>query len=290
MARALLVALTLLAFAGNSLLCRRALDSGRIDAASFTAVRLLSGALLLALLARGRPAVAALRGRGSLARAAALFAYAALFSWAYVRIPASVGALVLFASVQLTMLGGAVREGAGPRGSQWAGVVVATAGLAALTLPGAARPDLLGAVLMVGSGAAWGVYSLLGRSSTSPLATTAAAFRGALPFAVVALAIAALGGHVRLDVEGAALAVASGAVTSALGYVLWYAVLPSLGAVRAAVVQLAVPAIAALGGALLLGEAISMRLVLAGAAVLGGIALTLRGPASAGDPPHETKR
>ena len=267
---ALLAGCALIAFAGNSILCRGALAGGHVDPATFTLVRVASGAAVLAVLARGRARGARRRGP---ARAIALFAYAALFSWAYVRVPAGPGALVLFAAVQLTMLAAAVRAGVGPRGVQWAGLALAVGGLATLTLPGATAPDPVGVVAMAGAGIAWGAYSLLGRSAGDPVVATAAAFLGALPLAVVGAAAAWATGALRADATGLVLATASGAVLSGLGYVVWYAVLPALGTTRAAILQLAVPVLAAVAATLLLGEPPSLRLVAAGAAVLGGIAL-----------------
>jgi drug/metabolite transporter (DMT)-like permease len=249
-------------------------------------VRVLFGAAVLLAIARGRGHGAG-TPRGAWARGAALFAYAALFSWAYVRVEAGVGALVLFAAVQATMLGAAARAGRGPRGVAWVGVALALGGLAALTLPGAASPDPLGVALMAGAGAAWGAYSLLGRGSDDPLADTAAAFARAAPLALVAFALAAAVLGARADGAGIALAAASGAVASGLGYATWYAALRGLDAVRAAVVQLLVPVLAAAGGVAFLGERAGVRLLAAGAAVLAGVALTVRrgeGPARAPSP------
>lgn len=267
---ALLAGCALLAFAGNSILCRGALAGHHVDPATFTLVRVATGAAVLALLARGRARGDRRRGP---ARAIALFAYAALFSWAYVRVPAGPGALVLFAAVQLTMLVAAVRAGVGPRGMQWAGLALALGGLATLTLPGATAPDPVGVLAMAGAGVAWGAYSLLGRSAGDPVAATAAAFLGALPLAVGFGAVAWQAGTLHADATGLVLATASGAVLSGLGYVVWYTVLPALGTARAAVLQLAVPILAALAAIAFLGEAPSLRLAIAAAAVLGGIAL-----------------
>jgi drug/metabolite transporter (DMT)-like permease len=234
-----------------------------LDQYCVTVVRLGAGALVLFLLVRGRVAGPRSSGAPGAGRALALCAYAALFSWAYVRIPAAVGALVLFACVQITMLAWAVRSGAGPRPLQWAGAALAIGGLVALAWPGIDHPDLGGVLLMAGSGVAWGAYSLLGRSA------------GAAPLAAGISLIAALQGSLHADPTGWICAVTSGAVTSALGYVLWYSVLPALGATRAAVVQLAVPVITALGGVSLLGESIGARLIVASAAILGGVAVAM---------------
>jgi len=276
LALGLLTALTLVAFAANSLLCRGALGSVGMGAAPFTLLRLASGALVLAGLVAARGRLREALAHRSWASAAALLAYALLFSLAYRSIPAGVGALVLFAAVQLTMLTAAVRAGAGPRGAGWLGVALALGGLAALTLPGATAPDPLGVALMAGSGVAWGVYSVHGRGVRRPVEATTANFVLAAALALPAcVAWAALDAQAAGGARGIGLAVTSGAVTSGLGYVLWYAVLPGLGTARAAVVQLAVPVLAALAGAALLSERLTFRLFLASAAILGGIALVI---------------
>lgn len=273
-----LTALALVGFAGNSLLCRLALAEGAIDAASFTAIRLVSGALVLAALARPR----ALVGAGSAASAAALFAYAAPFSFAYLRLGAGLGALVLFGAVQATMLGWAVARGERPGALVWLGLVVALVGLVGLAAPGRTSPDPLGLAAMALAGAAWAVYTLRGRgSSAPPLATTAANFARSVPLAAALVAGAALLGGLSASGRGVALATLSGAVASGLGYSLWYAALPHLSATRAAALQLLVPVLAAGGGVGLLGERVSPRLLLAGAAILGGVALAVGGRAAA---------
>ncbi len=265
----------LVAFAANSLLCRAALVDGATDPATFTFVRLGSGACVLALLIalRGR----GLRGlrAGSWPGAWALLVYAASFSFAYRLVPAGVGALALFASVQLTMLAWAIREGTGPRGRQWVGVVLALGGVAVLVAPGQVAVDPRGLLLMGASGVAWGAYSLLGAKASDPVGATAGNFARATIPALVLLGIAAVTRGIRAEPSGLGLAALSGGLASGLGYVLWYAVVPRLGATRAAVVQLAVPALAALGGVALLGETATPRLVLSGLAILGGIALVL---------------
>jgi drug/metabolite transporter (DMT)-like permease len=272
---ALLAIPAMVGFAANSLLCRAALGAGLADPAFFTGVRLASGAIVLgALVALRGPGRRRPRG-GSWASAAALFAYAAAFSLAYVRIPAGVGALLLFPSVQVSMIAWALRGGERLLPRQWLGTAVALAGLAAMNLPGARAPDPAGAALMIAAGVAWAVYSVRGRASKDPLATTADNFVRSVPF-VALLALVPGGAHP--TPAGAALAVASGALASGLGYALWYAALPLLGVTRAAVVQLSVPAVAALGGALLLGERLVPRIAVAGCAILAGTALaTLRG-------------
>jgi drug/metabolite transporter (DMT)-like permease len=259
---------TLACFAANSLLCRAALAASRIDALTFTAVRVASGAAMLAAIAfvgRARP-----RG-GSWGSALALFTYALAFSLAYVRIGAAVGALLLFPAVQISMTAWAIRRGARLRPKQWAGTAVALAGLVLLAAPGAHRPDLAGAGLMVLSGVAWAVYSLRGVRSGSALEATADNFLRALPLGAALLAVGAR--PLEASGSGLALAVTSGAIASGVGYSLWYAALPHLGAARAGAIQLAVPAVAALGGVALLGEPPSLRLLAAGVAILAGVAL-----------------
>lgn len=269
---ATLTLLALLAFAGNSLLCRAALAHTAIDPASFTSVRLVSGALVLWI-------VVALRGggrelRGDWRGACALFAYAAAFSFSYVHLGAATGALILFGAVQLTMVGTGLARGERLRPAQLAGLALALAGLVALLLPGLAAPPLASALLMIAAGAAWGAYSLLGRRAGDPLRVTAGNFLRAAPLALV-LGLVSMD-TASLDREGMAFALLSGALTSGIGYVIWYAALPSLRATTAATVQLSVPVIAALGGVLFLGEQMSLRLVLTGGAILGGIALVVR--------------
>lgn len=270
---ALLTTLAMLAFASNSLLCRVALRDTEIDAASFTSIRLASGALVLALLlrTRGQRPTAA----GSWPMAAMLFAYAVFFSFAYRDLTAATGALLLFGAVQLTMMAWGLFSGERLRGVRLLGVLAAIAGLVWLLLPGLSAPPPGEAAMMLAAGAAWGVYSLLGRSAGEPIAATGGNFVRALPFAAaLSLATASMASP---DPTGVIYAVISGAVTSGLGYVLWYAALPMLAATTAATIQLSVPAIAAVAGAVLLAEPITWRLVLASAAILGGIALTMRG-------------
>ncbi len=269
----LLVVFAMLAFAGNSLLCRVALRDTAIDAASFTAMRLASGALMLVLLLRLRGVRHPTTG-GSWPMALMLFAYAALFSFAYRDLTAATGALLLFGAVQLTMMAWGLAQGERVAGMRLLGLLVAVGGLVVLLLPGLAAPPPLAAALMLGAGAAWGVYSLLGRGAGEPMAATGGNFVRSVPFAALLLVMAA--GQETADLLGAFYAVLSGAVTSGLGYVLWYAALPALSATTAATIQLSVPAIAALGGAVLLAEPVTARLLLASAAILGGIALTIQ--------------
>jgi drug/metabolite transporter (DMT)-like permease len=270
-----LTALAMIAFAANSLLCRAALASGVIDAASFTALRVISGAALLGLLLLWPP-----RRRLSFRAPMALmlFVYMLGFSLAYESLTAATGALLLFGAVQLTMLGWAVRSGESFGWIRWTGVALALGGLVYLLLPGVSAPNPLGAALMIVAGLAWGIYSLLGRGSRDPLADTAGNFLLAVPLGLLAWVLVPALGGVTVHVTGAGilLAVASGALASGVGYVLWYAALPGLGAGRAATVQLSVPVLAGLGGAVLLSEPLTPRLLVAGVIVLGGITLALR--------------
>jgi drug/metabolite transporter (DMT)-like permease len=268
LATAALVGAALVGFAANSLLCRAALGDRSIDAASFTAIRLASGALVLAILARGRA-----RGAGSWTSAAALFLYAAAFSVSYLRLTTATGALILFAAVQATMIAGGIRRGERPRAPEWLGFALAAGGLVVLALPGLAAPDPLGAALMAAAGLGWGIYSLRGRGAARPLAATADNFLRTLAFAAPLAIAIALDGHA--SARGAALAAASGAIASGIGYSLWYAALPHLAATRAALLQLSVPVLAAAGAALVLGEPITARLAAAAAAIVGGIALAV---------------
>jgi drug/metabolite transporter (DMT)-like permease len=264
--------LALLAFAGNSLLCRLALTSGGIDPASFTAIRLATGAAVLVVLVRLR----ADRSRSatpSWVSAALLALYAVPFSFAYRRLTAGTGALLLFAAVQITMILGGIRAGRWPTASQWAGLVIAFTGLAYLVLPGLAAPSPQAAILMLLAGMSWGVYSLRGRVRTDPLAQTADNFARAIPLALGLSLVASP--QLTADVHGVLLASVSGAIASGLGYVLWYHALPHLSPVVASMVQLAVPPLAAIGGLAFVGEALTYRLILASAIILGGIAIAL---------------
>lgn len=267
-------ALAMLAFAANSLLCRAALGGGHADAATFTTLRLAGGALSLGLVARAL-GVGAPPARFAWGSAVALFAYAIGFSLAYVRIPAAVGALLLFAAVQLTMIGAGLRAGERPGALEWAGLGLSVAGLFVLARPGLARPDPAGALLMLVAGVAWGAYSLRGRRGPDAIAVNAASFARAVPFALAASAAGAVLGGIRLDSLGVILALASGAFASGFGYAVWYGALRGLTATRAAIVQLSVPPLAAAGGVLLLGESVSPRLLVASFLILGGIALAV---------------
>ena len=269
----LLVALTLMCFAGNSLLCRLALAERHIDAASFTAIRLASGALVLFLLTFRRAPERSGRGWTS---AAVLFVYAVPFSYAYLRLGAAMGALILFALVQVTMIGWGVARGERPGAFGWLGIAVAIAGLVGLTVPGRGAPDPLGTAGMAVAGVAWGVYSLRGRDASSdPLATTASSFVCSLPLAAVLLGVAVPAFGVHASARGVLLAVASGALASGVGYSIWYAALKYLTATRAAVLQLLVPILAAAGAVAWLGETVTVRLIVTSCAIVGGVALTI---------------
>lgn len=263
----------LVAFAANSLLCRAALGHGLIDAASFTTVRIISGAVVLAIAAR---LGAGERTKGSWSSAAALYAYAIAFSFAYRRIPAGAGALLLFGSVQATMIGADLSRGGRPHRAEWIGLLVSLSGLLWLAWPGSASLDPGGSALMATAGVAWGVYSLRGRGTSRPLHVTADNFLRAVPLALMGSAVSGgIGAIVGATAMGASLAVISGALTSGLGYVVWYAALQHLTDTRAAIVQLAVPVLAAAGGVAALGESVSARLLAAALLILGGIAIAV---------------
>jgi drug/metabolite transporter (DMT)-like permease len=270
-----LTAAALVAFAANSLLCRLALGAAQIDAASYTSLRLLSGAATLwAILAlSGRSSRA--KEAGSWVSAAMLYLYAIAFSFAYLTLDAGTGALLLFGAVQATMILAAFIEGHRPHVLEWVGLVGAFAGLVYLVSPDIGAPAPFGSLLMVVAGVAWGIYSLRGRASGDPVAVTAANFARAVPFAVV-ISLLMLP-DLQITVRGAWLAVASGTVASGMGYVVWYAALKGLTTTRAAVVQLAVPVFAAIGGVLMLSEDITYRLVISSIAILGGLAVAIWG-------------
>jgi drug/metabolite transporter (DMT)-like permease len=270
-----LTSLAMLAFAGNSILCRLALKQDAIDPASFTAVRLASGAFALIVIAGAVRRTGPARSGGSWTSALMLFLYAACFSFAYVSLDAASGALILFGFVQATMIAVALVSGDRPGLFEWGGWLLAAGGLTALLLPGAAAPSAAGAALMAVAGIAWGLYSIRGQREPDALLATSGNFTRSLLF--IGLLALSIPGHARWSARGVALAVISGGVTSGLGYVLWYAALNYLTSMRAALVQLSVPVIAAAGGVLLLAESLSLRLVLCGALIVGGICLALTG-------------
>jgi drug/metabolite transporter (DMT)-like permease len=259
------------AFAANSLLCRMAFEHTAIDAASFTTLRIVSGALALWLLVRirhGAPVIS-----GNWLSASALFVYAAGFSFAYAALPTATGALLLFGAVQATMIGYGLWRGERLRRGQSLGLVLAFAGLVGLLLPGVTAPPLFASLLMLGAGMAWGIYSLLGKGANDPIGVSAGNFLRAVPIAASVTLVTF--NDATLDYAGVGYAAASGALASGMGYALWYSVLPALKSTQAATVQLSVPVIAALGGILFLDEAVTVRLVFASVAILGGIALVV---------------
>ena len=266
----------MIAFASNSLLCRLALKQTTIDSASFTFIRILSGAIVLWIIIRMRIGAHRAPLQGNWLSAFALFGYAAAFSLAYVTLSAATGALLLFGAVQATMILWGLRKGESLQVRQLFGLTLALAGLVALLFPGLSAPPLAGAILMLGAGVAWGIYSLRGKGTSDAIKTTAGNFLRAIPFAVI-LSMAFIP-RMRGDVAGIAYAIVSGAFASGVGYVVWYTALPSLKAASAATVQLSVPVLTAAGGILLLGEALTLRFLLASIAVLGGIALVVIAP------------
>lgn len=275
----------MIAFASNSLLCRLALKETTIDAASFTFMRIFSGAVALWIIMRMRntssnssPVIRhSSRGQtGDWPSAFALFAYAAAFSFAYITLSAATGALLLFGAVQATMILWGLRKGESLQVRQLFGLTLALAGLVALLLPGLSAPPLAGAILMLGAGVAWGIYSLRGRGISNAISATTGNFLRAVPFAA-GLSLVLIP-WMRFDQPGIVYAILSGAITSGVGYVIWYLALPSLKAASAATVQLSVPVLAAVGGILLLAEPLTLRFVLASIAVLGGIALVVIAP------------
>jgi drug/metabolite transporter (DMT)-like permease len=266
-----LTAVAMVAFAANSVLCRLALGAGLIDAASFATVRTISGAVLLAAILLLRQETVA--ARPDWRSVVALYLYMVFFAFAYLSLSAGTGALILFGAVQLTMFTVALRSGEQFPMISWAGLVLAIAGLVYLVSPGLTAPDPLGAALMTIAGISWGAYSLVGRSAKDPVEATAHNFLYAVPL-VVATSLVFIGDFA-ITATGAAYAVVSGAVASGVGYVIWYAALRGLTGTGAATVQLSVPVIAAIGGVILLSEAVTLRLVVASAATLGGVALVL---------------
>lgn len=277
------IALALLAFAANSVLCRLALAGGLIDPASFTLWRLFSGALTLALLClfqslKTRPQSANTVWReGSWLSAVALFVYAIGFSYAYVTLETGIGALILFGAVQLTLILFAVWAGQKLALLEWLGLLIAFAGFAYLVLPTLSSPSLIGFILMTFAGIAWGLYTWRGKISSRPLFATTSNFLRTLPMLCVVLLVVSVNGTIQMNLEGLFYAVISGAIMSGLGYALWYAVLPYLSASLAAVLQLLVPVIATLGGVIFANESITLHLIIATTGVLGGVLLVIIG-------------
>jgi len=265
-----ITALAMIAFAGNSILCRVALGEERLDAASFSSIRLVSGALALFLILR---ITEKKKPSGDWASATTLFLYAVPFSFAYLSLTTGTGALILFCAVQLTMMIIALARGERPAFRQWVGLALALSGLVYLVLPGLEAPPLAGSLLMVLSGMSWGIYSVLGKKSSDPLATTTGNFLRAIPLTLTVSVL--LLPQLQIEVHGFILAMISGALTSGVGYAIWYSAIKELSSTRAAIVQLTVPVLAAGGGLLFLGEGISTRLIIASIIILGGVALAL---------------
>ena len=270
----LYTSLALVAFAFNSILCRLALRNGAIDPAGFTSVRLISGAVVLITLSyffsKGSSGK-----RGNWLSAFFLFAYAICFSFAYISLTAGTGALILFGCVQLTMIAAALFKGERPGALEWIGLAAALGGLVYLVFPGLSSPPPVSSALMAGAGIAWGFYTLRGKGSGDPLADTTGNFIRSVPM-VILISIPIIS-QMHLSGRGVLLAILSGAVASGVGYTIWYAALKHITATRAAIVQLSVPVIAAIGGVLFLAETATTRLWIAGALILGGIALTIMG-------------
>jgi drug/metabolite transporter (DMT)-like permease len=271
---AALTALTMVFFGANSVLARLALRGGEIDAGTFTAVRIGSGAAALVLLmAIRRERVALVREQSSWVSAAILASFAGAYSFAYLSLDAGVGALIQFAMVQVTMIGAGLYRGERPDVPEWAGLALAFGGLAYLVSPGLTAPPLGGAALMALAGVGWGLYSLAAKSVGRPTAANAANFVLATPAAAIPALLAWLTGSLNASAFGVKLAMLSGALTTGLGCAIWYSVARDLSASRAAIVQLSVPVLAATAGIVFLGEEPTWRLALAAAAILGGIAL-----------------
>jgi drug/metabolite transporter (DMT)-like permease len=282
----ILTVLALLAFAGNSLLCRAALAHTHIDAVSFTTIRLLSGAIILWFFVLLRGGMRS--GSGNWMSALALFAYAIGFSLSYAHLTAAAGALILFSAVQTTMIGYGLWSGERMRAFQVVGLTLACGGLTGLLLPGLSAPPLIGALLMLGAGIAWGIYSLRGKSAGDPLKVTAGNFIRATPMAAVLSVL--LWGNATLDLAGVGYAFLSGALASGVGYAIWYTALPFLKSTTAATVQLSVPIIVALSGVFFLSEPLTLRLLAASVAIIGGIALVVFAGTPRKTPNHSLKR
>lgn len=272
----LLTIIALIAFAGNSLLCRAALAITTIDAATFTSIRLISGALALWMLVKLKQKKAKIQttNESNWSSAFALFAYAFFFSFAYRHLSAAAGALILFSAVQITMISTGIWRGERLNAFQLLGFCISFVGLVGLLLPGISTPPLAYALLMVCAGIAWGIYSLKGKNVTQPLNATAYNFIKTVPLTLLANMI--LFNQLSLDIQGATYAVASGAIASGVGYAIWYSVLPNLKATSAASLQLSVPVFAAMGGIIFLNETLTLRLTIAAALILAGIEMVIR--------------
>jgi len=262
---------SLFAFAGNSVLCRLALGEAQLDPASFTIIRLLSGIVMLMLISSIFQIKNSSKSKGSWFSALMLYVYAVTFSYAYISLDTGTGALILFGSVQLTMVLISLISGNRLRLIEWLGLITAFAGFVYLVIPSISTPSFQGFILMAISGIAWGIYTLMGKTSQQPLKDTAFNFLRTLPF-VLALIIIQLN-HTNLSQQGIILALISGAITSGIGYSIWYIAVGGLSTIQAGVVQLLVPIIAAIGGVVFAQELISVRLIFSSILVLGGIML-----------------
>jgi drug/metabolite transporter (DMT)-like permease len=269
----LYTAFALVAFALNSVLCRLALQTGEIDAVGFTLIRLLSGAAALLAINYFASRNENKKGRGNWISAFFLFAYAICFSLAYVSLTTATGALILFSSVQFTMIAVGLFRGERPGAMEWTGLFLALSGLVWLVFPGLSSPPIVGSVLMVSAGASWGVFTLRGRGSEDAIAEMSGNFLRAVPM-IILVSLPFLF-QLKISSNGALYATLSGVVTSGIGYSIWYSVLKHHTATRAAIMQLIVPALAAFGGTVILSEAVSLRLVLASALILCGIGLAV---------------
>jgi len=263
----------MIAFAANSVLCRMALAKEAIDPASFTSIRLISGATILFLLVYASKTKKQSSSKGSWVSGGILFIYAVAFSFAYVSLDTGTGALIAFGTVQITMITSALFQGNKMKSAEWIGVILAFGGFVYLVLPGVTAPSLSGLLLMILSGMAWGIYSLRGKSSLHPLDDTAFNFMRAIPFVIVLLIFSI--GKIQATPQGITLAIVSGAITSGIGYTIWYMALKGLSAIHASIVQLIVPVIAAIGGVLFLSEIITLRLLIASILILGGISIAI---------------
>ena len=272
---ALLTVLALVSFAANSVLCRLAMGAGIIDATSFTLMRMLAGIVVLWLLVTASKQDNSVSTAGSWRGAISLFIYAIAFSFAYLSLDTGTGALILFGSVQLTMLGVTLLSGQRLHLIEWSGLAIAVGGFVYLMLPGASAPSTYGFLLMVAAGIAWAVYTLSGRGSAAPLRDTYSNFVRTAPMLLPLVGIALIDGEYSL--KGIMYAVLSGALASGVGYALWYGALRGLTGLQAGVLQLLVPVIAAFGGVVLASESLTERLVLAALLILGGILAVVAG-------------
>jgi drug/metabolite transporter (DMT)-like permease len=267
--------MALIAFAANSVLCRLALGERTIDASSFTVIRLLSGAMVLLAIISIKSNKTDSFTKGSWSASSMLFLYAITFSFAYITLDTGTGALILFGSVQITMIVLSIISGERLHITEWAGVTIAFIGFVYLILPGVTTPSAIGFLLMIVAGIAWGIYTLKGRSSDEPLMDTAYNFLRTLPLVIILAIITVKNSH--YSYQGVLLAVLSGGITSGIGYAIWYVALGGLSATQAAVVQLLVPVIAAFGGVIFVSETVTLRLIVSATMILGGILMVVLG-------------